>query len=521
MRRFNITGTCRPAEHYMVDITERLEIITKMVARGDYMCINRGRQYGKTTTLYALKNYLGNRGYSAFMLSLEGLGDEVLQSLDKLSAAFVTILCDAIDFNEVQGIGDEAKDLIEQTNAKYSQSGIPELDFCRFVNRLCQVNPQPIVVILDEVDQASNSEAFVRFLGLFRRLFLTRDTRRTFQSVILASVFDVRNLKLKMRPDVEHESNSPWNIAAPFDVDMSLPQPGIRQMLDEYAADHHQDIDTALVASWIYDYTSGYPFLVSRLCMLMDESQDWSHEGFLASVKRVLTESNTLFDDLNKKIADFPNVRKLLEDILFRGISLSFVKDNPAVELASKFGYIIDSEGKVSITNRIFETRLYQKFASEHEGDAVYSSALRSKPEFVRDGQLNMSLILERFAQTFHDIYGDRDEKFIETEGRRFFMLYTKPIINGIGHFYVEAQTRDFTRTDLIIDYLGNQYVVEMKIWHGNAYNERGEKQLAEYLEYYHLKTGYMLSFCFNKNKQVGVQPQKIIGGRTLIEVIV
>ena len=32
-----------------------------------------------------------------------------------------------------------------------------------------------------------------------------------------------------------------------------------------------------------------------------------------------------------------------------------------------------------------------------------------------------------------------------------------------------------------------------MKIWHGKEYNERGERQLAEYLEYYHIDKGYML----------------------------
>lgn len=44
MITFNTAGSCRPNEHYMVDITERLEIIRKMVAKGDYFCINRGRQ---------------------------------------------------------------------------------------------------------------------------------------------------------------------------------------------------------------------------------------------------------------------------------------------------------------------------------------------------------------------------------------------------------------------------------------------------------------------------------------------
>ena len=46
----------------------------------------------------------------------------------------------------------------------------------------------------------------------------------------------------------------------------------------------------------------------------------------------------------------------------------------------------------------------------------------------------------------------------------RFFMLYIKPIINGIGNYYIEAEIRDRSRTDMIIDYLGTQYIIEMKI---------------------------------------------------------
>ncbi|MBR6914204.1 MAG: hypothetical protein IKN34_10495 [Treponema sp.] len=34
---------------------------------------------------------------------------------------------------------------------------------------------------------------------------------------------------------------------------------------------------------------------------------------------------------------------------------------------------------------------------------------------------------------------------------------------------------------DLVVDYNGERFVVEMKIWRGEEYNERGEKQLAEY----------------------------------------
>jgi hypothetical protein len=56
----------------------------------------------------------------------------------------------------------------------------------------------------------------------------------------------------------------------------------------------------------------------------------------------------------------------------------------------------------------------------------------------------------------------------------------------------------------MIIDYLGTQYIIEMKIWRGNVYNERGGQELTEYLDYYHAKKGYMLSFCFNQKKGNG-----------------
>jgi len=108
-------------------------------------------------------------------------------------------------------------------------------------------------------------------------------------------------------------------------------------------------------------------------------------------------------------------------------------------------------------------------------------------------------------------------DRFKEKDGRELFLLYLKPIINGTGNYYIEAQTRDMTRTDVIVDYLGQQYIVELKIWRGERYNADGEKQIREYLDYWHLDTGYMLSFNFNKNKEQGVKRVEI-GDKVLFE---
>ncbi len=131
-----------------------------------------------------------------------------------------------------------------------------------------------------------------------------------------------------------------------------------------------------------------------------------------------------------------------------------------------------------------------------------------------------MRLILEKFVMHFDDLYGDQKKTFYEEDGRRYFLLYLRPIINGVGNYYVESRTRNMERTDVVIDYLGEQTVVELKIWRGNAYNKRGEDQLSDYLEYYHLNKGYMLSFNFNKKKEIGIKEIKV-GNKLLIEAVV
>lgn len=89
-----------------------------------------------------------------------------------------------------------------------------------------------------------------------------------------------------------------------------------------------------------------------------------------------------------------------------------------------------------------------------------------------------------------------------------------------MGNCYIEPETRNRERMDLVIDYLSEQYVIELKIWRSNAYHERGEQQLFTYLDHFHLKKGYMLSFNFNRHKEIGVK-EIVLGDKILIEAVV
>ena len=131
-----------------------------------------------------------------------------------------------------------------------------------------------------------------------------------------------------------------------------------------------------------------------------------------------------------------------------------------------------------------------------------------------------MKLVLKKFYEYYEEIYSNNDQRFIEEDGRKLFLLYLKPIINGTGNYYIEARTRNNRRTDIIIDYKGKQFVIELKIWRGDEYHKRGKKQLFEYLEYYKQEEGYLLSFNFNKNKKCGIQELELEGKR-IFEIIV
>jgi len=113
---------------------------------------------------------------------------------------------------------------------------------------------------------------FLNFPGILRELYLGRAMGAvTFQRVVLAGVYDIRNLKLKLRPDEEKKYHSPWNIAADFLVDLSLTTEEIASMLREYQADRNTAMDVEQIAQELYTYTGGYPFLVSLICLWLDE----------------------------------------------------------------------------------------------------------------------------------------------------------------------------------------------------------------------------------------------------------
>lgn len=530
---FNTTAVCIPKEHYMVNLDERLKKIKVFVDAGKYFTINRARQYGKTTTLRALYLYLQGEYYVVSM-DFQTFGSAEFQTETIFSRSFANSFLRSLKRNPVN-----KTEQLNEAMAQLEKSVASQNDFFALkalfeqLGDICAVSDKPIVLMIDEVDSASNNQVFLDFLAQLRAQYMERDIYPSFRSVILAGVYDVKNLRGKIRLEDEHRYNSPWNIAADFDISMSFSKNEIAGMLTEYEADYKTGMNVDEMAGLLFDDTSGYPFLVSRLCQLMDEvvckketygskSAAWTKEGFYEAQRLILAEKNMLFESLSEKLVSYPELNDMLKSLLFTGKPIVFNYYEPSIGVASMFGFVKNKNGMLVVANRIFETWLYNFYlsAADMQKKEIYAASLMDKNQFIVNGCLNMRLILEKFVVHFHDLYGDQNETFLEEEGRKYFLLYLRPIINGTGNYYIEAQTRGQKRTDVIVDYRGHQYVIEMKIWRGQEYNNRGEKQLAGYLDDYHVNKGYMVSFNFNRKKKTGIR-EIVFNDKVIIEAVV
>ena len=488
-KRFRTAGACIPEKNYMVDISGRINIIKEFIEHGDYFTINRPRQYGKTTTLNELFKALKNE-YVVIYTSFEGAGDDLFSS----DESFCSRILGRFAF-DTRMTDKESSELL----LKYHKKGLKNFDeLSNAISDFIQETGKEAALLIDEVDKNSNSKVFLQFLGLLRNKYLARDAGEdiTFKTVILAGVHDIKNLKLAIRDENEAGFNSPWNIAIDFNIDMSFPADEICAMLESYSKDIGLSFDTYKISGEINRLTNGYPYLVSRICCLIDEQFDknWTSAGVEEAAKYILDEKSPLFDDVIKNIDNNSDLKTVVSEMLFEGRRVSYSLDT--FEKGIIYGIFTKKNDSLAIHNELFEARLYN-FLLEQRHVIEMASPLFSvaKNQFIKDNKLDMERLLLKFQEFMYQEYRKSDEKFYEKHGRLLFLAYIRPIINGGGYYFVEPMTRENKRMDICITYGNEKHIVELKIWYGRQYEQDGVTQLAEYLDIQKQKTGWLLTF--------------------------
>ena len=357
---FNITADCKPNQHYMVNLDSRLAQIKEYIDRGEYFTINRARQYGKTTTLRALREYLKAQYYVISMDFQMRMSSAKFRSENTFAKAFVHI---------IQSLPIEAPDNMKKaverlgTFAQEQGEELELVELFQYLSDICREADKPLVLMIDETDSAVNNQVFLDFLSQLRGYYIDREYSPTFQSVILAGVYDIKNLKRKFRPDEDHKMNSPWNIAVEFKVEMSFSP-------EEIAG------------------SENFP----------EKKSAWTYAGFLAAERILTGEKNTLFESMVNKLYDLPELKEIVYSTLFAGRESSYNDLNQAIDMAHMLGFVKNDKGIAVISNRIFEVVFYNFFlsSSESRNADIYQAAVRDRNQFICAGHLNMELVLRR-----------------------------------------------------------------------------------------------------------------------------
>lgn len=513
-KEFNITGTCIPDRHFMVDIHHRLLKIQTMIEKGQYFVLNRPRQFGKTTTLFLLENFLKER-YIILSLSFEGTGDDIFESESIFAEAFLGLIKKELDLQK----NEKLLNILNKNEAK-SFKNISE-----YISETVNYSEKEIVLLIDEVDKTSTSPVFLNFLSMLRDKYLKKNAGKdkTFQSVILAGLNDVKNLKARLRNEENAVQNSPWNIAANFTMDMSFSAAEISSMLKDYAESYHLTMDIPLLSEKLRFYTNGYPSLVSRLCKIIDEvfmeekKTKWTEEMIEESVKELLKENNTLFESVIKNIENNSELYSVVYRIVLDGDKILYNYNNPVIEQGVLHGIFLNSNGDLKISNRIFEQLIYDYLISKLQtSEAVRPDSVDSS--FTSGQTLNLNHILLKFQEFMKEQHSEKDLQFIERNGRLLFLSFLKPIINGHGFDFREVEISEERRLDITVTYYNKKYIVELKIWRGETSHQKGLAQLSDYLERTGLSEGYLLIFQNKKSKEFRQETVKH-NGKTIYAV--
>ncbi len=489
----------------MAETTGKFKKIFELVELGEYFTIHRPRQYGKTTMLETIGRYLRPlKEWLVFKISFEGIGSEVF--LDE--GAFCNVFLELL---EQQMIEYEEKDLA--AFLKQAAAEVKTLKaLSKSITELANLADRKMVLLIDEVDKSSNNQLFLDFLAILRNKYLNRHlrTERTFHSVVLAGLHDVKSLKFKIRSSSNSDGggeagayNSPWNIAADFEVDMNLYPHEIAPMLDDYAQERGVDMDVPAVAEKLFYYTSGYPFLVSMLCKITDEKilpqkseRSWTVEDIETAAETLIKSerSNTNFDSLIKNLENNPGLYELVYRLIIDNSPFPYNVHDPIIHLGILHGIFRNGQG-LNIHNRIYREIIGNYMASKLVTTGKLRETEYSESYTLPGNALNLERVLLKFQAFMREQYSKKDREFLERNGRLIFLAFLQPILNGRGYAFKEPELSEERRLDIAITYSTHKYAVELKIWRGAAAHEKGLSQLTDYLDRQQLDTGYLVIY--------------------------
>ncbi|AFL75727.1 AAA-like domain-containing protein [Thiocystis violascens] len=493
MRFFNTEGPNRADDHYSLPPLSRwdLDAILTLIEQKKYFLLHAPRQTGKTTCLLALMDYLNREGrYRAVYANLEG----AQAYRENVDAAMAVIVTDIAASARVW-LGDtDAPVLAREVLATTPHGSALSL----FLAHWCQRIPQPMVLLLDEVD-ALVGDTLISLLRQLRAGYPQRPDAFP-QALILCGVRDLRDYRIHASSEqAPITGGSAFNIKAKslrlgdFDAEE------VATLLHEHTAETGQAFTPEALAR-VWELTQGQPWLVNALayeaCFEQPEGRDRAQPIGVDLIDRaketLILNRVTHLDQLTHKLRE-PRVRRIIEPML-GGTALGEAFEEDREYLVDLGLLRRDGAGGLVIANPIYREVLPRALASGPQDSLPQISPTWLNP----DGSLNPDRLLDAFL-AFWRQHGEpllASAPYHEIAPHLVLMAFLHRVINGGGRLE-RAYAIGRGRMDLCLRDGAVTLGLALKVWRDGRPDPltEGLTQLDAYLAGLGLDRGWLVIF--------------------------
>ena len=451
-RWFNVSGPCRPDDHFMVPTGPRFPTLRALVERKAYFVVHAPRQVGKTTALTNLARDLTAEGtYAAALVSVE-VGAPASHDPE---AAELAIL-DAWRRKLMAQLPSELHPPPWPDGPSLSRIGAG-------LGAWARVCPRPLVLFIDEID-ALQDQTLLSVLRQLRDGFSDRPESFPW-SLGLCGMRDVRDYKVASGGSNKLGTSSPFNIKDESLTLADFTEAEVHGLYTQHTSDTGQ-VFTPEALARAFELTRGQPWLVNALArqvvdvLVTDRSQPIGAGDFDAAKEILIERQDTHLDSLAERLRE-ERVRGILEPMLAGEVPGDLAPDD--IRFVCDLGLVRRGrQGGLEIANPIYREII--PFSLSTTARAFLPAI---QPTWLRpNGRLDTTKLLEAFLDFWRQ-HGEpmlRSAPYHEIAPHLVMMAFLHRVANGGG-----TLERDYAigmgRMDVCLRYGPDVLAIELKVW--------------------------------------------------------
>ncbi|MCB0840149.1 MAG: ATP-binding protein [Bacteroidetes bacterium] len=496
-RYFNTSGPNIIKEHYTLLRSDLVTRGEEMVKRNRYFTIWAPRQTGKSTYFQLLANQLREEGYQVLQISVESYFN-------------------AREDYFLRRINEQ---LEKQTSLSIAPRKISELE-----GEFSAITQGKLVIIVDEIE-GLNPELFGPFLHSIRQLYHSR-LEHSLKSVILVGVSNIVG--------VVEDHASPFNIADNLEIPYFTEEETF-DLLHQHEEETGQLFEEKVKAK-ISEITANQPGLVNGFAYQLVErnkgKQVIHYEDYLE------VEDWYLHKVIDKNVANIlkyaRKFRPFVERLLFTEEDIHFDIDREEIKILHTNGLIKDDpNGNVMFWVPLYKKRIYSAFYPYTNGEKQYFfNRIENFFDLVKGGRIDFEFLIQNYKdyvkRRSFKAFREKDPETGEYKSMREAALkysFETYISLFLQHIEAQSYTEPGTglgRSDILVNYQGQEYVIETKIYRYPLQVQKGLKQLAYYCNSINIYEGLYMVFASNKVPVKGISEgtQEIDGVKIRVYIV-